>query len=323
MIDPLVLARAVHFAASTLMVGALVFDVFVVRPLAPGRRMHLPAVARLIWIAAALALVSGFAWLLLVSAAIGGRPPGQALSDGTVTTVLTETRFGHVWLIRGALLVVAMFAFAWKRAWIALLASAGAIAAIAITAHAGAREGAFAPVLLASDMLHLLAASTWFGSLPPLAILLLSNDIALPDRALATRRFSTLGIGAVAILIVSGFINAYAMLGQPSAMVATSYGRILAVKLTLFAAMLACAAINRLCWTPRLPSANALGAIVRLTLVETALGLGIMLAVAVLGTLDPPFQMHREMGDGAQRVIVHVIAVRASPVERKLPDISG
>jgi putative copper resistance protein D len=314
-LDPLILARAVHLAASAVMTGALIFDVAIARPLAPGGRLYRSGAARLIWIAAALAFASGVAWLLLVSAAIDGRPPGQALSDGTVTVVLTGTRFGHVWLVRGVLLAIAMLAFALQRERVALAASATAIALIAITAHAGAREGAFGWALLASDMLHLLAASAWFGSLPSLALLLLSNDIAPEHRAVATRRFSAMGIVAVAALMASGLVNAYAMLGQPSALVETGYGRILALKLSLFVAMLACAALNRVYWTPRLPTPAALGAIVRLSLIETALGLGIMLVVAVLGTLDPPVQMHRVMGGAAQ--------ANPPPIERKLPNNSG
>jgi putative copper resistance protein D len=323
MADPLILARAVHLAASALMAGALAFDVLVARPLTAGGRVYRHALASLIWGLAAVVLVSGLVWLWLLSADIAGAPVARALTGGTVTTVLTETRFGNVWLIRGGLVAAAMLALSLKRKWPALILSAAALAAIAITAHAGARDGPIGWGLLASDMLHLVAAGLWLGSLPALAILLAAPDVEPWLRAAATRRFSGFGIVAVAILIVSGFVNAWAMLGQPAALIETSYGRILSIKLALFAAMLACAAANRLYWTPRLPDPKAFAGIVRLASIEIALGLGIMLAVGALGTMAPPFHVHAETSDSADGAFVHIHDIDAMAEIRALPGVAG
>jgi putative copper export protein len=271
---------------------------------------------------AAIILVSGLMWLLLLSADIAGVPIAQALTGGTVTTVLTDTRFGNVWLVRGGLIVAALLALALKRVWPALILSVAALAAIAITAHAGARDGLIGWGLLASDMLHLIAAGLWLGSLPALAILLAASDVEPRLRAAATRRFSGVGIVAVSILIVSGLINALAMLGQPAALIETSYGRVLSVKLALFAAMLACAAVNRLYWTPRLPFPKAFAGIARLASIEIALGLGVMLAVGVLGTMAPPFHVHTETS-GADGAFVHIHDIDAMAEVRALPGVAG
>jgi putative copper export protein len=322
MADPLILARAVHLAASALMAGALAFDVLVARPLTTGGRVYRLAATRLVWSMAAIILVSGLMWLLLLSADIAGVPIAQALTGGTVTTVLTDTRFGNVWLVRGGLIVAALLALALKRVWPALILSVAALAAIAITAHAGARDGLIGWGLLASDMLHLIAAGLWLGSLPALAILLAASDVEPRLRAAATRRFSGVGIVAVSILIVSGLINALAMLGQPAALIETSYGRVLSVKLALFAAMLACAAVNRLYWTPRLPFPKAFAGIARLASIEIALGLGVMLAVGVLGTMAPPFHVHTETS-GADGAFVHIHDIDAMAEVRALPGVAG
>jgi putative copper export protein len=323
MADPLILARAVHLAASALMAGALAFDVVVAHPPVTGGHAYRFAVARLIWGMAAVILVSGLAWLLLLSANIASVPIARALTGGTVTTVLTETRFGCVWLVRGGLIAAALLALTLKRTWLALIMSAAALAAIAITAHAGARDGLIGWGLLASDMLHLLAAGLWLGSLPALAILLSTSDVEPQLRAAITRRFSGFGIVATAVLIVSGLVNAWAMLGEPAALIETSYGRVLSVKLALFTAMLACAAVNRLYWTPRLPGPKAFAGVVRLASIEIALGLGVMLAVGALGTMAPPFHIHAETSDGADGAFVHIHDIDAMAEIRALPGAAG
>ena len=107
------------------------------------------------------------------------------------------------------------------------------------------------------------------------------------------RRFSALGIASVATLILSGIINAWILVGSFHALVITGYGQLLMLKLAVFAAMLAFAAINRLSLMPRLalPSADtqqdALRGLSRNTLIEIGFGLFLFAVVGVLGTLHP------------------------------------
>ena len=107
------------------------------------------------------------------------------------------------------------------------------------------------------------------------------------------RRFSALGIASVATLILSGIISAGILVGSFHALVITAYGQLLMLKLAVFAAMLAFAAINRLSLTPRLalPSADAqqdaLRRLSRNTLIEIGFGLFLFAVVGVLGTLHP------------------------------------
>lgn len=110
----------------------------------------------------------------------------------------------------------------------------------------------------------------------------------------AVRRFSTLAIISVATLTLSGFVNAWILVGSFRGLVMTDYGQLLILKLSVFAVMLVFAAINRLVLTPQLASLSdearqgrTLRALSRNTLLEIALGLSIFSMVGVLGMQHP------------------------------------
>jgi putative copper resistance protein D len=166
------------------------------------------------------------------------------------------------------------------------------IAPLALIGHAGATPGAAGQLHVASDAVHLIAAGVWLGGLPALALLLLS---ARPPRGLAARaaaRFSALGIASVAALLVSGLVNSWMLLSAPRDLIATDYGRLLFLKVGLFASMLAIAAVNRFHLTPRLAAGRARRALMRNSLAETALGAGVLLLVGALGTMEPAAHRH-------------------------------
>ena len=68
----------------------------------------------------------------------------------------------------------------------------------------------------------------------------------------AARRFSEVGVVSVACLIATGLVNSWYLVGGVPGLLGTSYGRLLLLKLCLFAAMLAVATANRRRWTPML-----------------------------------------------------------------------
>jgi mono/diheme cytochrome c family protein/uncharacterized membrane protein len=163
-------------------------------------------------------------------------------------------------------------------------------------------------VHLTADILHLLAAGLWLGTLPPL-ILLLAEARRTRDAdwaavvATATRRYSTLAVASVAVLLAAGVVNTWFLAGTVPALVGTEYGRLLLAKIGLFIVMLMVAAVNLLRLTPRLagPAGGTRNvvwqAVARLqsnARIETALGLGVLAIVGVLGTLPPG--LHSEPG---------------------------
>ena len=104
---------------------------------------------------------------------------------------------------------------------------------------------------IVSDVVHLLAAGAWLGALPGL-VFLLGGAQPLEATAQMVRRFSTLGVLSVSALVLSGLGNSWYLVGTVPALVGTDYGQVLLMKLALFAAMVALAAVNRLSLTARL-----------------------------------------------------------------------
>ena len=109
------------------------------------------------------------------------------------------------------------------------------------------------------------------------------------------RRFSSMGYVAVATLVVSGLVNSWFLVGSVTSLLSTLYGQILLGKLAVFAAMLALASGNRFWLVSRMiearensgPPAIWLGRLRYHVLGEQFLGLMVLLAVSVLGTMQP------------------------------------
>ncbi len=301
----LIAARAIHFAATALIAGTIIFDSCIAKPvlernnttaLAFRRRAH-----RSIGTGLSLAVVTGVIWLLMQAAAMSGMPLDEALNANVLSTVVGETQFGQVTIIRAGLAICLGCLLILDRApvtaqWLGVAAAAGFAGSLAWAGHAGGTVGTLGYVHLAADALHVLAASAWIGGLLSLIPLLMTVTKLRQDLSLARdviERFSILGIASVAILLFSGAVNAAILVRSPLALVTTDYGRVLMLKLAVFAAMLAFAAINRLRLTPRLafianePSPVALSHLVRNSIIEAILGLIILAIVAVLGTMHP------------------------------------
>jgi hypothetical protein len=96
----------------------------------------------------------------------------------------------------------------------------------------------------------------------------------------------------VITIMASGLINSWNLLARPQDLWTTGYGRLIAIKMGLFAAMTVIAACNKFILTPRLPDPPALRDLRRGSLAEICLGLGALSVVAVLGLLEPPTHAH-------------------------------
>jgi putative copper export protein/mono/diheme cytochrome c family protein len=305
-----VLTRTVHFAATLSLAGVFVFLAVVAEPvLARARLADATAfrrtLRRVAWASLAVALLSGTLWLVLEARSMSGRSLADVFSQDVIGVVLTRTRFGGVFEVRLALLLsLAAILATGDRLdgrpggvllrWGAVFLGGGFAAALAWAGHAAAAQGVEGEVNAASDVLHLVAASAWLGALVPLALLYAracSDGSRLDTARAATRRFSLLGIASVATLLATGIVNSWFLVGGIPGLLGTLYGRLLLVKLVLFAAMVGVAAVNRRRLTPQLNGivapAAALKRLRRNALIETALGLGILLVVGALGT-EPP-----------------------------------
>jgi putative copper resistance protein D len=156
---------------------------------------------------------------------------------------------------------------------------------------------------LSGDVLHLLAAGVWIGALVPLSMLVLHSvrtgtDASAKATYRALERFSGIGPAIVAILILTGLVNSWFLIGLENwrELFTTAYGLALIVKLVLFGGMLLLAAANRFWLSPRLGAdltasqsvTEALRALRISIFTETVLAGLVLATVALFGTLEPP-----------------------------------
>lgn len=300
---PLVAMRAVHFAATAITAGNMLFRTVIAEPVlhpeANSAAVFRSQAQRVSSFGLAIAVITGAIWLLLESASMSGLPLHDALTADVLSTVINETQFGEVMIVRAGFSICVAACLVFDRAaiaqWFGLMASFAFAASLAWTGHAGATVGATGYLHLVADALHLIAAAAWLGGLVPLILLLVAarrND-AILLAADTVRRFSTLGIISVAALMLSGLINAIVLVGSFRALIATSYGHLLLLKLALFGGMLALATINRLLLAPRLarPGGGGLRWLACNSTIELALGLAIYAIVGLLGTLHPAIHL--------------------------------
>ena len=274
--------RALHFAATILLFGQFVYATAVSPGRWPPRFFAIAATSLVVLFASALA------WLGLEAISMSGLPASEALSAPTLGTVLTATQFGRVWLARmvlcGALVVLAAALPGRAMRIPGLALSAILLGALSAMGHAASGRGTSGVVHLASDAAHLVAAGAWLGALVPL-VLVLGRGEGVVD---ATRRFSTLGVAAMAVILASGIANSLFLVPTPAALVGSAYGRLLCAKIALFAIVLAIAAVNRQRLTPRL--SVSLPALRRNAIVECCLGFAIVAIVGQLGITMPAAQ---------------------------------
>ncbi len=245
-----------------------------------------------------IAMLAGAGALLTVAqfavTALGMTGGDTAMLDREMLRYLAvETPMGISGIARFVLLVlIAVVAMSTARARLAILILAlAAVATLAWSGHAGASEGGIGILHRASDIVHVIAASAWLGTLALLLLAIARLDTLNAELIAALGRFAVTGTLIVGALILSGIVNLWAIVGFKAlpALVATDYGRMLILKLLLFAAMLGFAAYNRWRLVPRLErSANEGARSLRASVsLEAAAAVGVILAVAVLGTQSP------------------------------------
>jgi putative copper resistance protein D len=314
--DPLIWIRGIHYIATMSAAGGVFFLAFVGEPAfrPTDRNARVPAIVRarlaaIVWIGLAFVIVTGAAWLIVQAEHVSDLPLAAVFSEGVIWTVLSNTDFGFIWIVRSVLAILfagALYpSFSAERshsfgaAAVAVILAGALVGSLAFAGHAGAGSGTQGTVHLTADIMHLVAAAAWIGALVPLAILLhaANNGGDAPPMEIAreaTRRFSTLGIASVGTLVASGIVNTWVLTGSIPALFGTDYGRLLLVKVALFLVMLSIAAINRLRLTPRLVQRHdasagqrALRQLRNNSLIEAGVGTIILFIVGLLGTLPP------------------------------------
>lgn len=234
------------------------------------------------------------AWLVAVTASLAS-PTGLRDWVSDLMTVLIETEFGHTALLQAILLASCLLALGWRPGvlrWKVCLVL-GTAAAVAEIGHGLVYAMAKGLSLLeVSEALHLWAAGAWLGGLMPLLLVVL---LAPPDAAaIAARWFSPMGQICVVLLVISAFLQGWALVASVSALRDTAYGWTAMLKLCLFGILFGFAVLNRYQLAPGLrgPQADAARQALLVSLVlQTVFGLFIVLAAALLGQLRPGMDM--------------------------------
>jgi putative copper export protein len=249
---------------------------------------------------AAIRPLGALAWGLLVALAVAGvgelssyaaRASGGALNAELFSQALLDSRVGAVWLGRiGLALLVAASITAAARSghawpwWAATGTSAVLLTTLTGLSHAAATG---LPLPLLADWTHAAAAAVWMGGLLGFAVALfsaplrgLAPDLQAKVRERSVRRFSSVATAAVAVLACTGLYAAVLHVPSPQALVATSYGRALLVKLALLTLLLAVGASNLLL--------RGRGPFGRLLVIELILALGLFATTGFLTSMPPP-----------------------------------
>ncbi len=303
MTEAWIAARFLHFAAVMAAFGIGAFRIYAfaggtIPAGAPARVALDVALVRVGVIAAVVALLSALAIVPFTAAEMTGSN-ALAFDPATWHAVLLDTEFGAVWCWHLGFAVVLAVLYALPRwRWqpgAATLAALLLLASLGLTGHAAMdMGGGFGHEI--NQMAHLTAAGLWLGGLVPLGLLLRragrpEGAAYVPLARVALPHFSQIGYVAVALLVITGTVNSIMLVGSFRALIATPYGRLLSVKITLFIAMVGLALVNRLRLMPRLSGPEAaivpLRTLCRSVATEQALGLAILAVVAVLGTWPP------------------------------------
>ena len=300
----LVLTRAIHFGACLLFFGIFAFDRFIAALILGGRESATADYWKSCIRSFGLVLLpviffSGIAWFILVAMTMSGQPSQFEI----LKTVWTQTQFGTVWKIRFIIWCVAVAATACSRffrshpllqkslVWSQLFLGGALLGSLAWAGHGQEDSGWH----LSADVLHLLVAGLWPTGLLPFALLLRKlRQTSDPSVVLLVRRFSAMSLLSVSLLVATGLVNSWFLVGSVANLFGQTYGRWLVAKIVLFGVAVAIGAVNLLRLKPRLSveplQSEGTQATAQLQFnvqVELILGVVIVFVVAVLGILPP------------------------------------
>ncbi len=267
--------------AELLLVGADVDR----RPM--GRRLAGPAIAAAAGLVALRAsLLWAQAWLLFAL--------DEPVTFELVRVVALRTSWGTGWQCQVAAGIVALIGFALRRAGapagrvVAAVGCAGAALSVPLTGHAV--EQGWLNVPVGTQMLHVVGATAWIGTLAVLATVLLRPGATVTHHevARAIHRFSPLALTAAATLLLTGVTTSWFYMGEINALWTTNYGRALALKALVFVTIGSIGYINWRRVRPQLGTSAGTDRLRRSVAVELTWATVLLLVTAVLVALPMP-----------------------------------
>ncbi len=230
--------RTLSDLASILTVGLLLAGAVLV----PARDGQLRG-ARLTWTRAAR--WSALAWAAAVTAQfvltlsdVLAQPVPEVVDPTLLWSFAHDIELGRALMVQAVLaLLVGSCAFVVRTTTGAALIGLLALAALippTLTGHSG--TSADHTIATSSLMIHVLARSLWCGGIAALVLIGTADRRSYP---VAVPRFSAMALWCAIAVALSGVANAAVRMTSPAELVTTSYGRIVGLKLVLFA-VIAC-----------------------------------------------------------------------------------
>ena len=285
----LAVARAVHFASLMAIFGGSTYALLLRRaglrePSAKSERASLA-------IAATLAVISAVTWFCLIAGQMSG-DWRASIDPATLQLMASATRFGEIFVGRFIGLAVLWFMCVSRAPHQLSISTLGGLLLVSLApiSHAAAAAGGDIAILGATnDAAHLLTAGFWLGGLIVLAMsvpLYRGNPIGLLG---PLRLFSAWGTFVVALLVVTGLVNAVSILPLSMMSIHNAYFRLLSVKVGFALAMVALAALNRWRFAPALQTDGARAGrhLAGSISMEIAFGISIVAIAGFLGVTAP------------------------------------
>jgi putative copper resistance protein D len=320
LIRPLLLIALVTAAAGPWFVVALLRPVF--RRVRLSSRHLDPVERRVVDVAKAatwIALVASLPELYVQGVDITGGTIFSGIEFSIVWRLLTRTTVGWVWIGRTVLLAALLVVLAtrrernqltatsrpwsWIRWWIALALATAALTSRTLASHASALVSG-SLIAIASDALHVLAATSWIGLLIHFRLLLgwlrdIEAETARPILVPIVNRITPIALASAGVLAGTGLYNATRHLDSLRAIIASPYGLTLLAKMLLLLPVLVAGSLNFLVIRPALKSARlsekrsdedqaALARrLLSLVEIEVSVGAAILALAAVLSVVPP------------------------------------
>ena len=174
----------------------------------------------------------------------------SGLTDPEMLKLLWTTPVGTALLLRlvGLGLLIAGLLMGRVGTWVSVLGGVIAIWSFDQVGHVSGLETTLLDLAL---MLHLLAVALWIGVLTPLKRLA-SSSSTYASAADVGHRFGVVASATVPVLIIVGGYMGYQLVGSFTALVGTSYGQAMIIKVLLVGLLLGLAAANKLRFIPAL-----------------------------------------------------------------------
>jgi copper transport protein len=284
--------RWLYFLSLALLLGGLAFRLLVGRgelPAAAEKRFFVLTGAGVV----ATLEIGILAFMLRAEDAL--QLPFGRLLYGDLSSIAGATRFGTAFVVMtlGYALVAAFLFLAWltdRRVllWPAFLLGLALASGLSLSGHSAVDPGSSWLSALA-DWAHLSAAALWVGGLVQLAFVIWPQAPAL--RRDAFLRFSRFASALIAIVLGAGIYLSIVRLPQLSDLWTAGYGRVLLVKLGLVSLALTWGAVHHFVARPALERGTGgpiLSRLPRSLAGESAVGMAILLAAAVLVDSKPP-----------------------------------